>query len=108
VGPGHAVRFPGRPTGTTLLTVLPGVGAKRVPPLLRAVLADGLAVARSSGEAMYDDMLAAGRVARVAAYRWHLATGELQGAGGAGCAWSGSGWSTAAAIPSPCTAASGT
>jgi hypothetical protein len=103
-----------RLVGTTLLTVLPSVGARQVLPLLRAVLSDGLPrqvddlritgrrphqvdaylavraarlgdrvlVAwqwRSPAEAMYDDMLAAGHAARVAAYRWDLATGELRG-----------------------------
>ncbi|HEX7746676.1 MAG TPA: ANTAR domain-containing protein [Micromonosporaceae bacterium] len=34
---------------------------------------------RSPAEAMHEDLLAAGRAARVAAFRWNLPTGELRG-----------------------------
>jgi hypothetical protein len=34
---------------------------------------------RSPAEAIYEDMVAAERVARIAAFRWHLSTGELIG-----------------------------
>jgi hypothetical protein len=102
-----------RLAGSTLLTIMPELGARILVPLFRAVLADGhprqldqvfVAGARPDvpgqrysvravrlggrifatwrrhlpGELLYEDLVAAGRVAGVAAFRWQLSDGELR------------------------------